>query len=188
MALKRREKILLIGVLIAIAIFLFDRLYDTPTNRKITMLKGEVKAADSKLSELALVSKGLETTEAEILQLEKELKGLSERTLRGEEFRAFLRHLARESDPLQMKVISISPSEEKISSSDEKRGAVPQDSRKVTVHLVLHTTFAKLESYLKGFEELPFLTHIEGLQIERNDEIQPLLKVTLGLKIYIIEL
>jgi hypothetical protein len=45
-----------------------------------------------------------------------------------------------------------------------------------------------LESYLKGIEELPFLVQIEGLQIQRNDEIQPLLKVALGLKMYIIEL
>ncbi|MBM4339941.1 MAG: hypothetical protein FJ110_10380 [Deltaproteobacteria bacterium] len=188
MALKRREKILLVVVLVAVAIFLFDRLFDTPMNRKISMLKGEVKAADSKLAELALLSKGLETAEAEIIRLEEELKGLSERTLRGEEFRAFLRHLARESDPLQMKVISISPSEEKISPSEEKKESVLQDSRKVAVHLVLHSTFAKLESYLKGIEELPFLVQIEGLQIQRNDEIQPLLKVTLGLKMYIIAL
>ena len=188
MALKRREKILLTGVLIAIAIFLFDRLFDTLMNRKISILRGEVKAAESKLAELALLSKGFETAEAEVIRLEKELKGLSERTLRGEEFRAFLRHLARESDPLQMKVISISPSEEKISPSEEKKGTALQDSRKVTIHLVLHSTFAKLESYLKGIEELPFLVQIEGLQIQRNDEIQPLLKVALGLKMYIIEL
>lgn len=188
MALKRREKILLMGVLIAIAIFLFDRFFDTSVNRKISTLKEEVKAADSKLSELALLSKGLETTEAEVIRLEKELKGLSERTLRGEEFRAFLRHLARESDPLQMKVISITPSEEKISPPEEKKENLLQDSRKVTVHLVLHSTFAKLESYLKGIEELPFLVQIEGLQIQRNDEVQPLLKVTLNLKMYIITL
>lgn len=186
MALKRREKILLVGVLIAAAVFLFDRFFDTPINRKISSLKGEVKAADAKLSELALLSKGLETAEIEILRLEEELKGLSGRTLRGEEFRAFLRHLARESDPLQMKVISITPSEEKLLQPEEKKGTIPPDARKVTVQLVLHSTFAKIESYLKGIEELPFLIQIEGLQIERNEEAQPLLKATLSLKMYII--
>ena len=188
MALKRREKILLIGVLIAIAIFLFDRFFDTPTNRKILSLKGEVKAADAKLSELVLLSKGLETAEIEIIRLEEELKGFSERTLRGEEFRAFLKHLARESDPLQMKVISLTPSEEKISPLEEKKGLAPTDSRKVTVQVILHSTFAKLEAYLKGIEELPFLIQIDSLQIERNEEIKPLLKVTLMLKMYIIVL
>src|SRR4030042_2506716 len=188
MALKRREKILFFLVIIAVAIFLFDRLYYTPQNRKVLSLKGEVKAADLKLSELSLLTQGLETTETMITQMEKELKGLSERTLRGEEFRVFLRHLARESDPLQMKVISIIPSEEKISPPEEKKGSVPADSRKVTVQLVLHSNFAKLESYLKGIEELPFLVQVEGLQIQRNDEVQPLLKVTLGLKMYIIAL
>lgn len=188
MALKRREKILFLLVIIALAIFLFDHLYYTPQNRKVLSLKGEVKAADLKLSELSLLTQGLETTETMIAQMEKELKGLSERTLRGEEFRAFLRHLARESAPLQMKVISIIPSEEKISPREEKKGSVPVDSRKVTVQLVLHSTFAKLEAYLKGIEELPFLVQVEGLQVQRNDEVQPLLKVTLGLKMYIITL
>lgn len=188
MALKKREKLLLVGVFIAVAIFLFDRLFDTPINRKISNLKGEVQAADAKLSELALLSKGVETAEAEILRLEEELKGLSGRTLRGEEFRAFLRHLALASDPLQMKVISMVPSEEKIVPSEEKKEAVSTETRKVTVQLVLHSTFAKIESYLKGIEDLPFLVQIEGLRIERAEEAQPLLKVTIGLKMYIIPL
>lgn len=185
MALKRREKILLFGVLIAVAIFLFDRFFDTPMNRKILRLKEEVRAAEFQLNEFALLAKGLETAEAEILRLEEERKGLSERTLRGEEFRAFLRHLARESDPLQMKVVSITPSEEMISSSEEKKGTVSPGARRVTVQLVLHSTLKKLEAYLKGIEESPFLVQVEGLQIERNEEIIPLLSVTLELKMYI---
>ena len=188
MALKRREKILFFLVIIAVAIFLFDRLYYTPQNRKVLRLKGEVKAADLKLSELSLLTQGLETTETMIAQMEKELKGLGERTLRGEEFRAFLKHLARESDPLQMKVISLAPSEEKISPLEEKKGLAPTDSRKVTVQVILHSTFAKLEAYLKGIEELPFLIQIDSLQIQRNDEAHPLLIVPLGLKMYIITL
>src|SRR4030042_5549769 len=137
MALKRREKILFFLVIIAVAIFLFDRLYYTPQNRKALRLKGEVKAADLKLSELSLLTQGLETTEIMIAQMEKELKGLGERTLRGEGFRAFLKHLARESDPLQMKVIPIIPSKEKIFRPEEKKGSVPAVSRKEKAHLVL---------------------------------------------------
>jgi hypothetical protein len=186
MALKRREKILLVGALIAIAIFLFDRMFDTPMNRKIQTLRGEVKTADAKLSELALLTRGLETTETEINRLEKELRGLSERTLRGEEFRVFLRHLARSSDPLLLKVISIIPTEELIIPSGENKETSFQGSRKVTIHLVLHSTFSKIESYLKGIEELPFLVQVEDLQIQRTEDIHPLLKVTLNLKMYMI--
>lgn len=186
MALKKREKFLFLLVIIAIAIFLFDRFYYAPQSRKVSTLKGEIKATDLKLEELGLLSKGVETTEAEITRLEKELKGLNERTLRGEEFRFFLRHLARESNPLQMKVISLVPVEEKISPTEETKELLPSESKKVTVQMVLHSTFAKLEGYLKGIEELPFLIQVNSLQIERDEEIQPLLKVTLGLSMYII--
>ncbi len=188
MALKRREKILFLLVIIAIAIFLFDRFYYAPQSRKVKTLRGEVKAADLKLEELGLLSRGVETAEAEVARLEKELKGLNERTLKGEEFRFFLRHLARESDPLQMKVISLIPAEERISPTEEKPGVLPPESKRVTVQMVLHSTFAKLEAYLKGVEELPFLIQVDSLLIERNEEINPLLKVTLGLRIYIVML
>ncbi|MCX8118572.1 MAG: hypothetical protein N3G78_11640 [Desulfobacterota bacterium] len=186
MALKRREKILLLGLSIAVAIFLFDRIFDTPANRKISALRGEIQSAEAKLSELALLAKEAETAEAELLKREEELERLSARTHRGEEFRTFLKHLARESDPFQMKVISITPFEEKIALPEEKK-ETPSSSRlrKVTVQLVLHATFSKIESYLKGVEELPFPVHVERLQIERAEEVQPLLKVTLALKMYI---
>ncbi len=186
MKLQKREKILLVGALIAIAIFLFDRIFDTPMNRKISMLRGEVKSADLKLNELTLLAKELAKAEEESNRLEKELKGLSERTLKGEEFRTFLKHLARSSDSSQMKIVSIIPSEEKISPSEETKEMPAGEARKVTVQLVLHSTLAKLESYLKGIEELPFFIQIEGLQIERDEEVLPLLKVTLGLKLYML--
>ena len=52
--------------------------------------------------------------------------------------------------------------------------------------MVLHSTYNKLGNYLKGIEELPLLINVDNIQIEKNEEIQPLLKVTMGLSIYII--
>ena len=114
MKLKSREKILVVLAIIAIAIWAFDRFYYTPQIHKMKLLEAEIKAADLKLNESLLMAKGMETLEAEVLHQEGELKRLSERTLKGEEFRTFLKHLARESDPLQMKVISLTPQEEKL--------------------------------------------------------------------------
>src|SRR4030042_3238454 len=114
MQLKSKEKILLIFVIIAIAIWGFDRFYYTPQSRKISKFKEEIKAADQKMEQFLLLTKGVETVEAEVTRLEGELKALSERTLKGEEFRAFLRHLARESNALPMKIISLTPQEEKL--------------------------------------------------------------------------
>lgn len=174
--------IVLAGV--AMAIWVFDQFYLTPQGRKIKNLKNEIKIADQKINELLLIGKGIETIEREIERQEKELKRLSDRTLRGEEFRAFLKHLAKESDPGQMKVISVVPQEEKVSISEDKREA-PQKYRKVNIQMVLHSTYFKLGTYLKGIEELPFLIHVENLQIEKGEETQPLLKVTIKLTIYI---
>jgi Tfp pilus assembly protein PilO len=188
MKLKSREKILLIFVVIAIAIWLFDQFYYTPQSRQISKFKAEVKTADLKLNEFFLLTKGLETVETEVARMEKQLKRLNERTLKGEEFKAFLKHLARESDPLQMKIISLTPQEEKTPLSEGKKETSAYQYRKVTVQMVLHTTYNKLGAYLKGIEELPFLASVDHLQIEKNEEILPFLKVTMGLSMYIITL
>jgi hypothetical protein len=187
MALKSREKILIVLAIIAGAVWAFDSFYYTPQNRKVKTLKAEIKAADLKLNESLLLSKGVETLEAEVLHQEGELKRLSERTLKGEEFRTFLKHLARESNPLQMKVISLNPQEEKLSPLDGKKEASISKHRKVSIQMVLLSTYAKVGTYLKGIEELPFLINVDSLQLEKNEEVQPLLKVTMGLSMYIME-
>lgn len=188
MKLKSREKILLVFVVIAIAFFAFDLTYCTPQSRKISELKAEVKTTDLKLTELSLLTKGTETVEAEVTRLEKEFDRLSKKTLKGEEFRAFLRHLARESDPRRMKIVSLIPKEEKVSLPEEKKGTSAFRYRRVTVHMVLHSTYTKLGAYLKEIEELPFLVSVDSLQIEKNEEILPFLKVTMGLSMHIISL
>jgi Tfp pilus assembly protein PilO len=152
------------------------------------VFKGEIKAADQKMEQFLLLTKGVETVEAEVTRLEKELQRLSERTLKGEEFRAFLRHLARESDPVQMKVISLAPQEEKLPLPEGKKKSSAFQYRKVTIQMVLHSNFTKLGAYLKEIEKLPFLVNVDNLQIERNEEIQPFLKVTMGLSMHIVTL
>lgn len=186
MTLKTREKTLLVFVLIAVAIFVFDRLYYTPQDHKIKRLKEEVKAADIKLKESLLFVKGVEAVEAEVARLESELKRLNEQTLKGEEFRAFLRHLAKESSSLQMKIISLVPQEEKLSLPGENKVTYAFQYKKVTVQMVLHSTYTALGAYLKGVEELPFLVAVDYLQIERKEEILPFLKVTMGLSVIIV--
>jgi len=203
MAIKKREKILILFVGIAIAIWAFDRFYYVPQKRKFVELQEQVRAADLKLQELFMYTKGVERAEAEVTRLEKDLQGFKKRTLRGEEFRAFLRHLAKDSDRLQMKIISLSPQEEKNSPAvgiesestrsyrtdsyrEGKKVNSPVPYKRVIVQMVLHSTFPALGAYLRGIEELPFLVTVDNLQIERNQKILPLLIVKMGLSVHII--
>ena len=186
MKLKNREKILIILAVIAVAVWVFDHFYLAPQSRKISSLEADLKAADLKSEESLLVTKGVETLEAEVLRQEEALKRLSERTLRGEEFKTFLKHLAKESDSPQMKVISLTPQEENLPPPAEKKEGLASQYRRVTVQMVLHSTYAKLEAYLKGIEGLPFLINVDNVQVERIEEVHPLLKVSIILSMYII--
>jgi ATP-dependent Lon protease len=186
MAMKNREKMLIFFALIAVAIWAFDHFYYAPQSRRLSTLREEVNAADLKLKEFTLFTKGVEAAEAEVSRLEDELKKLNERMLRGEEFRTFLRHLGRDSDRLQMKMISLTSQEEKLSLPEEKKAAPPAQYKKVTIQMVLHSTFSGLRTYLKGIEELPFLVTVDHVRVERMDERIPLLRVTMGLSVYVI--
>jgi len=188
MTLKSREKLLIIFAVIAVAVWVFNHFYFTPQIRKIKALKVELKAVDLKSDESLLVAKGVETLESEILRQEEALKRLSERTLRGEEFRTFLRHLAKESDSLQMKVVSLTPQEENLPPPEGKQEKSTSQYRRITVQVVLHSTYYKLGSYLKGIEELPFLINVDNIQIEKAEETRPLLKVNVGLSMYVTSL
>jgi hypothetical protein len=185
MVLKSREKTLIIFAVIAIAFWVFVTFYYIPQNRKIKALKADLKAADLKLDESLPMTKAAETLEAEVLRQEKAVRRLSERTLRGQEFRTFLRHLAKESDSPQMKVVSLTPQEENLPSPEGKKGGSTSRYRRVAVRMVLHSTYANLRTYLKGIEELPFLINVDNIQIEKTGEGQPLLKVSMGLSMYI---
>ena len=184
MKLRDREKILVVFVFIAIAIWVFDRFYYSPQSQRILKFKEEIRAADQNKEQSLLLVKGVGTTESEIARMEKELKELSGRTLKGEEFRAFLKHLAQESDSLQMKVVSLTPQEEELSPSKGRKVPTTFQYKKVIVRMGLHSTYTKLGIYLKEIEKLPFLVNVDSLQIERNDEVLPFLKVTMALSMY----
>lgn len=187
MKLKSREKILLVFACIAISFLVFDRLYYFQRSRKILALREEVKSAEAQIKELNLYSRGLEEIQQEIERLEMELKGLRRKVLRGEEFKAFLRHLARESDSSQMKMISLTPFEEKPRSSDEKKEKTSPSYRMINVEIIFQSTFVKLISYLQSIKELPLLVQLHGLQIERQENPHSLLKVKMILKIPVTE-
>jgi Tfp pilus assembly protein PilO len=186
MVLKKREKVLLVLAIIAVAIGAFDWFYYSPQKKIILNLKEQIKVADLKLKEYTQFTQGMETVEGDVSRLEKELQGWSERMLRGEEFRAFLRHLARDSDRLQMKIISLTPQEEKIPLPEGKKETFDPRYKRVAIQIVLHSTYPSLGTFLKGIEELPFLVTVDNLQIERNEETLPFLKVTLGLSVHVI--
>src|SRR4030067_1838344 len=114
MVLKSREKILICLVLIAVAIWTFDHFYYSPQKKKISQLKEEITSADLRLKESPLLIQGVENMESEVSRLEKELQGIIERMLKGEESRTLLKHLARDSYRLQMKLVSLDLREERI--------------------------------------------------------------------------
>jgi Tfp pilus assembly protein PilN len=185
MVLKSREKVLIFLVLIAVAIWAFDHFYYSPQKKKISQLKEEINSADLRLKESPLFIQGVENMESEVSRLEKELQGLIERMLKGEESRALLKHLARDSDRLQMKLISLDLREESISPPEEEKATSLFQYRKVTALMVLNSTYSALEAYLKSIEELPFLVTVDHLQVERNNGTFPLLKVTMGLNVLV---
>jgi Tfp pilus assembly protein PilO len=184
MKLNNRETLLITIMVIAIGVWAFDQFYYTPRSRKIVRLKEEIQSADLKLKESLILTKGLETTEAEVSQLEKKLKAFVPKTEKGGEFKTFLNHLAGESQRLHMKIVSIAPQKEAgISPKEHGENPLPP-YEKVPVSVVLHSGFNSIGDYLKSIEELPLLLDISGVRIEKEEGLFPLLKATITLTLY----
>jgi hypothetical protein len=186
MVLKKREKTLLFLASITVAIWAFDQFYYIPQKKRITTLREEVKAADLKLKEPTLLAQRVETVEAEVALPEKELQRLSNKMLQREEFRAFLKHLDRESKRLQMKIISMTPQEEKPSLPEGNKTPSAFRYRRVAIEMILRSRFYALSTYLNGIEELPFGVTVDHLQVERIGDGTSFLKVTMGLTVFVV--
>ena len=185
MALKTREKILLFGVVIALGIGAFDWFYYSPREKRILRHREEIRALDLQLKELLIYSQGMENLGSEVSRLEKELQGQKERMLRGAEFRAFLRYLAQQSDRLQIKMISLTPEEEKTSLPQKENRSPAFQYRRITVHMVVRSTYGALNAYLRALEELPFLT-VDHLQVEQSEKTLPFLQASMGVSVHVI--
>lgn len=186
MKLKRREKILLLFCLITVSFYFFDLFYYKPRSKRIKAIEAESKAVDQKLQQLSLLTREIETINERVKELENKLKGLNEKTLKGDELKAFLNHLAKESNPNLMKVISLKPIEEEITTNKEEgKTGLTGKLKKINITMILHSTFHKLQNYINEIGKLPFLIQIEGLQIERDEEIYPLLKATLTINLFV---
>lgn len=183
MALRTREKKLLLLAGIAVTILAFDQLYFTPQSRRIARLKEEIKVLQSKMEEQELLRTSLETLESEIARLEEERKGVESRTLGKEGLKNFLTHLARECDRLRMKIISLGPEGEKPQVDSEKQESLPY--KRVHLRLVLHSPFHSLAAYVKSIEDLPFFVKLSDFQVEKKEKIAPFLKATLRLTVYL---
>ncbi|HYA12101.1 MAG TPA: type 4a pilus biogenesis protein PilO, partial [Thermodesulfovibrionales bacterium] len=57
--------------------------------------------------------------------------------------------------------------------------------KRVMVKMLLNSTYNSLGAYVKRLGELPFLVSVDNLQIERNEEVLPLLKVNMGLSVLV---
>lgn len=185
MVLKYREKIMIFLGVLAVAVWAFDHFYYMPHKKKIAELKAEIAAVDSKLTQARAFRQGVEATEREITRLEKEMQVYRERLLRGEELRTFLKQLAKDSERLAIKIISLSPQEAK-SPEEIEHKEQNAEYKKVAVQMAMWATYRSLESFISNLERLPFLISLDYLKVERQEDKYPYLFVTLeiGVQIY----
>lgn len=182
MILRNREKILITFAILALIFWSFDRFYYMPQKQKIAALKGEIAATDSKLKQAMALRQGAEAIEKEISHLQKELQAYQERVLPGEEMRAFLNQLAKESERLKIKIISLGLEEEKGGAPEEQIEKAPE-YKKVIVRLAMHAPYGSLENFLNHIERFPFLISLDHLKIERQEEKYPNLLITLEMRV-----
>lgn len=185
MILRSREKIMIFLAVLAVVFWGYDRFYYMPQKKKFMEYKAEMAATDSKIEQAMALRQGVETIEKEISHLEKELQVYHKRLIQGEEIRAFLNQLAKDCARLKIKVVSLSPQEEKESEGKEQKEKAAK-YKKVMVRMAMYATYKSLENFINNIEHLPFLISLEQVKIERKEEKFPYLLISLemGVRVY----
>lgn len=105
----------------------------------------------------------LVSTEREIREGKERLQRLQERILGTKDLQRILTLLARQTQELGVKIVSMRPLEERAAS-----GAAP--TRQFPVEMELQGGFLDLGRYLEGLQTAPALLTIEGVQLTRADK------------------
>ena len=177
--MTKREKIMIGAAVSAVVFMSFYMLLYQPEKKELLRLQKEIKTVNLEIERIAIAVQGLRKLEEEVALAQKRAS-LVRRIPSGEKpVQELLRQLAAKASRLDMDVISLKSGEVSESPQEES----PYKSLAVVMNI--QCPYRHLGSYLNGINDLPGLITVNGLEIVRDNQIFPRVKVKLTLSILV---
>ncbi len=177
--MTKKEKIM-IGTAVSAVVFMsFYMFFYQPKKKELLRLQEEIKTVDLEIERIIRAIPGLRKLEKEVAREQKSIS-LVKKIQSGEKpVQKLLRQLAKEASRLDMDVISLGLGEE-LESPHEK-----SPYKRLTMVMNIQCPYRYLGSYLKRISDLPGLVTVDKLEIVRDNQIFPKVKVKLALSTFV---
>jgi len=175
----KREKIMIVTAVFAVAFVSFHMFFYQPKKKELLRVQEEIKTIDLEKERIAGAIPGLKKLEKEVAREQKSIS-LFKRIQSGEKpLQRLLRQLAKEASGMDIDVISLE-FKDGVESPQEK-----SPYKRLSVVMNIQCPYRYLGAYLKGISDLPGLVTVDELEIVRDNQIFPRVKVKSTLSAFV---
>nr|MBU1328614.1 type 4a pilus biogenesis protein PilO [Candidatus Omnitrophota bacterium] len=183
---ENKKNLALIAVLLGAGILLFYFIY-LPKVKEVKSLNAEYRSINRELDELYSFLGGERDLKDNIIKLRVELAKLENTFPHEKEVSNALKYINEEAKRFQINVSSVRPGE--LEPYQDKEGGMVRvadfSCKRVPVKLILEARYKALGEFFERLEtnKSPMIT-IEGVNINKYEEIKPSIKADIDLNIY----
>jgi Tfp pilus assembly protein PilO len=179
MVLKTREKIM-IGVAVLVGVVMgFDQFFTTPKKKEVAALQKQVQESNEKMASVTASLTGLNPIKKRVGEKRKEKEALSGRIPDDRQISLIMDQLGKESQTKQIDLVQLNINEESAKGASEGQGKTGAGSyKRVILDVGLSAGFNSIGSCLENIQSLPIFMEIEKVDVRRQEESFPKLKVS----------
>jgi type IV pilus assembly protein PilO len=177
--ITKRERIMVGAAVFAVVLMCFYVFVYQPTKKEALRLQEQIKTVDREIERIARAIPGLKKLEEEVALEQKWVSSVKKTTSDLQPMEQLLQHLARDTRRLDIDVISMELGEKSDPSHEKSR------YKRMTMVINIRCPYRHLASYLKSLGELPGLFILEKLEVARDNQIFPKLRINLALSTFV---
>jgi len=175
----KRERVMIGAAVFTVVLVCFYVFVYQPKKKEAMTLQGRIRSVDFEIERIVRAIPDLKKLEEEVTR-EQKWVSLAKKTVSDmQPMGQLLQHLARDASRLDIDVISMELGEELEPSHEKSR------YKRMSMVMNIQCRYRHLGSYLKGLGDLPGLFIFNELEIVRDNQIFPKLRINLALSAFV---
>jgi Tfp pilus assembly protein PilO len=170
----------MIGVAVLVGVVMgFDQFFTNPKKKEAAALQKQVQEINEKMASVTVSIAGLNQIKKNVEEKRREKEALSGKIPDDRQIGLILDQLGKESQIKKIDLIQLNINEESAKGPSEDKGKTGSGSfKRVMLDVGLTAAYGTIGPCLENIQSLPVFTEIEKIDISRQEESFPKLKVS----------
>ncbi len=184
----KQNRISIIGIVAVAALLLFVLFVFIPKHRAVRKLNAEIKGIDKQIAATEEMAGDIRSLGIIIADMQREVESFEKRLPATEKISAVLSECSNIARDCSVEVVSIISEDPKPFLDDKGAEFIFGEEvlNNLQVSFKLRGTYKNLAEYIRNIDEsLSILATFDEIEIEKNDDIEPLLDAQLVLSVYV---